>query len=191
MTEETKECPICHEVKPIRRDFGLRLKPEGFRPNSWCRKCRATDKIKSQIEREGVNWLKDKLVNPPARPRQIGLSKRAQELKDQGVYISTMDNYSTEELKNFINVPPVFTGPIECDSPVSYSTTEVIVESTARGAVDHLTWQKEQKDAERDYLRNLYHERRPNDKAWAVRSINFIRKRLGLEAWYTQTGDRK
>lgn len=50
--EETKECPICLEVKDVNTGFGLRSKPEGPRPNSWCRKCRATGKIKSQIERE-------------------------------------------------------------------------------------------------------------------------------------------
>lgn len=49
---EEKECPICHEVKPVEEGFGSRQKPEGLRANSWCRKCRGKRQSKARIDTE-------------------------------------------------------------------------------------------------------------------------------------------
>ncbi len=38
--EKQKECPRCHHVGEVQRDFGTRVIRGEVRPQSWCRQCR-------------------------------------------------------------------------------------------------------------------------------------------------------
>lgn len=173
---EEKECPICGEVKPVESGFGYRQKPEGLRPNSWCRSCRGTGKIKSQYAREReqsqprhnrvVKEVKVRMLQPGDLPTKLA-----------GPSTNTIHFSETAEFNGLSDALIEGTNK-------NYERTKALCESTAKPEVSltKLT-EKAQKYAERNYLRELYHRHRPNDKNWASRSINFIRQRLKLGKW--------
>lgn len=43
-----KECPHCHEVKEVERDFGYRKMRGRIVQQSWCKTCRGLDSRKKK-----------------------------------------------------------------------------------------------------------------------------------------------
>lgn len=123
----TKECPICLETKDVESGFGYRNKPEGRRPQTWCRSCRSTGKIKSYIERE------------QKEAPEVSLAR------DTAMF-------------------PVFSGVIDTEPR---NVKEVRIRSITVERTDLQTW-----------LRRIYQETYPGDKAGDKRSINFMKAKL-------------
>lgn len=172
MPPKTKQCPCCGKVKNIEKDFGFRS--GNNKPQSWCRLCRGTGKIKSQIEREKAqSQPRSKRLVKDVKVRFL-TSEDVEQVIEQKTLMS--GKILVSELDHINNLSD---GIIQAAAQ-SKGRVQVFCESTANGAAkDRTKWALDQ---ERAALRKLYAERYPGGTC-TTRSINFMRKKLKLEKW--------